>query len=66
LICHSSSQKNLKGLALCGLDLTQYGEEAYVFETAPGFLIAKELARDLPAPTAAELGSMPTLSEAGD
>lgn len=49
-----------------GLDLTQHGEEAYVFETAPGVLLAKELTRDLPAPTAAGLGSMPTLSEAGD
>ena len=49
-----------------GLDRTQHGEEAYVFETEPGFALMNELARDLPAPAANSLGSMPTLSEAGD
>ena len=49
-----------------GLDLTQHGEEAYVFETEPAFALMNELARDLPAPAANGLGSMPTLSEAGD
>ncbi|MEK6302633.1 MAG: ammonium transporter [Acidobacteriota bacterium] len=49
-----------------GLDLTQHGEEAYAFGAAPEFAFMNELAPDLPAPTQNGLGSMPTLSEAGD
>ncbi|HWO03003.1 MAG TPA: ammonium transporter [Blastocatellia bacterium] len=49
-----------------GLDLTQHGEEAYVFEPAAGFAAMKELVPDLAAPTGSGMGTMPTLSEAGD
>jgi Amt family ammonium transporter len=57
-----------EGEEAIGLDLTQHGEEAYVFETAPGFAFMNELAHHLPEPTANGLGSMPepALSEAGD
>ncbi|MFY9608019.1 MAG: ammonium transporter [Blastocatellia bacterium] len=49
-----------------GLDLTQHGEEAYAFEAATVSAAMKELAPELPAPIGNGLGSIPTLSEAGD